>query len=147
MTKKILVVMFLFIMILHSFILHSTIVSAEGFKYVEIFDPKQDKVVKLVQLNGEIHNMVATWIKDVDDIYGKSNPITNDGYAIRVPLDPAVKLQAKCLNALVNDVYIIIPENDVPFFIIFDDENKLLCYPFKGNINTLSQVLDFKLKK
>ena len=39
MIKKILVVMFLFIMILHS-----TVISAEGFKYAEIFDPKQDKL-------------------------------------------------------------------------------------------------------
>lgn len=141
MKKKILVVMLLFI-----FILHSTIVFAEGFKYVEIFDPKKDEVVKLVQLNGEIHDMVAIWINNVDDIYGKSDPITNDGYAIRVPLDPPVKIQGKCIDILVDDVYIIVPEKDVPFFIIFDNEKKLLCYPFKGNINKLSQVLDFKLK-
>ncbi|MBU3113361.1 hypothetical protein [Clostridium lacusfryxellense] len=141
MKKKILVVMLLFIMILHS-----TVVFAEGFKYVEIFDPKKDEVVKLVQLNGEIHDMVASWINDVDDIYGKSDPITNDGYAIRVPLDPPVKIQGKCINTLVDDVYIIVPEKDVPFFIIFDSEKKLLCYPFKGNINKLSRVLDFKLK-
>ncbi len=93
MKKKMLVVMLLFIMILHS-----TVVFAEGFKYVEIFDPKKDEVVKLVQLNGEIHDMVATWIKDVDNIYGKSDPITNDGYAIRVPLDPPVKIQGKCIR-------------------------------------------------
>ncbi|MGH4050654.1 MAG: hypothetical protein ACREVX_04760 [Clostridium sp.] len=141
MNKKILAIIFLFI-----FSLHSTMVFAQEFKYVEIFDPKQEKVVKLVQLNEDINNMVTAWIKDVDDIYGKSNPITNDGYAIRVPLDPKVRVQGKCLNILVNDVYIIIPEKDMPFFIIFDDENKLLCYPFKGDIDVLSKILDFKLK-
>jgi len=146
MTKKILAIIFLFLFILHSLVLHSIVASAQEFKYVEIFDPKQDKVVKLVQLNEDINNMVTTWIKDVDGLYGKSNPITNDGYAIRVPLDPEVRLQGKWLNALVNNVYIIIPEKDVPFFIIFDDDNKLFCYPFKGDINELSKVLNFKLK-
>jgi len=141
MNKKILAIIFLFI-----FILNSKVVFGEEIKYVEIFDPKQDKVVKLVRLNEDIHNMVTAWIKDVDGIYGKSNPITNDGYAIRVPLDPEVRIQNKFINELVNNVYIIIPENDAPFFIIFDDENKLLCYPFKGNINELSKILDFKFQ-
>ena len=141
MNKKILAVLFLFIIMWHS-----VVISAEGFKCVEIFDPKQDKVVKVVELNEEIHNMVSSWIKDVDNIYGKNNPITNDGYAIRVPLYPAVKVQGKWLNALVNDVYIIIPEHDTPFYMVFDNDNRLLCFPFKGNINKLSKVLDFKLK-
>ncbi|MGY0372576.1 hypothetical protein [Clostridium sp. JNZ J1-5] len=46
MTKKIPVAIFLFIILLYS-----TVIYAEGFKYIEIFDPKQDRVVKVVQLN------------------------------------------------------------------------------------------------
>ena len=142
MIKKRLAVMFLFITI----IFHSTVIHAEGFKYVEIFDPKQDKVVKVVQLNTEIHNMVAGWIKDVDGFYGKNNPLRDDGYAIRIPLYPAVKVNGKCLNTLVSEVYIIIPEKDPPFFMIFENVDRLLCFPFNGNIEALSKVLDFKLK-
>ncbi|MBU3154225.1 hypothetical protein [Clostridium estertheticum] len=141
MSKKVLIVMSLFIMLLHS-----TVASSIGFKYVQIFDPKQDKVVKVVQLNDEIHNMVVSSIKDVDSLYPKSKPLTDDGYAIRVPIYPAVKVHGKCLNALVDNVFIIIPQHDAPFFMIFEDDNKLLCFPFKGNVNALSKILDFKLK-
>ncbi|MEA4827545.1 MAG: hypothetical protein VB130_13100 [Clostridium sp.] len=141
MTKKIPVAIFLFIILLYS-----TVIYAEGFKYIEIFDPKQDKVVKVVQLNEEIHNMVVSWIKNINGIYGKNDPLTDDGYAIKIPLDPAVRLHGKSLNALVNEVYIIIPENDPPFFIIFEDENKPYCFLFNGNIDMLSKSLDFKLK-
>lgn len=141
MSKKILVIIFLFIMLLHS-----TVASAVGFKYVQIFDPKQDKVVKVVQVNDEIHNMVVSLINNVDGLYAKSKPLTDDGYAIRVPIYPAVRVQGKCLNALVDNVFIIIPQHDEPFFMIFEDDHKLLCFPFKGNVNTLSKILDFKLK-
>lgn len=141
MTKKIPVAIFLFIILLYS-----TVIYAEGFKYIEIFDPKQDRVVKVVQLNEEIHNMVASWIKNINGIYGKNDPLTDDGYAIKIPLDPAVRVHGKYLNALVNEVYIIIPENDPPFFMIFEDENKLYCFLFNGNIDMLSKSLDFKLK-
>jgi hypothetical protein len=128
--------------------MHSTVINAEIFNHAEIFDPKQNKVVKVIQLNTEIHNIVSSYIKDVDGIYGKNNPVTDDGYAIKIPLNPAVKVQGKWLNALVDEVYIIIPENEPPFFMVFEDKikNKLSCFPFKGNIDTLSKVLDFDLK-
>ena len=82
----------------------------------------------------------------MDSLYAKNNPLTDDGYAIRVPIYPAVMVQGKCLNALVDNVFIIIPQHDAPFFMIFEDDNKLLCFPFKGNVNNLSKILDFKLK-
>lgn len=141
MNKKVPVFIFLLIILLHS-----TAIYAEGFKYIQIFDPKQNKVVKVVQLNSEINNEVTSWIKNINGIYGKSNPLTDDGYAIKIPLDPAIKVHGKFLNALVNEVYIIIPEDDPPFFMIFENESKLSCFPFNGNIDTLSRILNFRLK-
>ena len=134
------------VLMLLTILFHSTVIRAEGFKYVEIFDPKQNKVVKVVQLTAEIHNMVANWIMNVDSIYAKNDPLTDDGYAIRIPLDPAVKLQVKHLSIIVNEVYIIIPENNPSFFIITTNENIVYCFPFNKNVDILSKVLDFKLK-
>lgn len=141
MIKKFQVAIFLFIVILYSMV-----ICAKEFKYAEIFDPKQDKVVKVVQINEEIHNLVADWIKNINDIYGKNDPLTDDGYAIKIPLEPAVEVHGEFLNALVNEVYIIIPEKAPPFFMIFEDTNKLCCFPFNGNIDMLSKSLDFNLK-
>jgi hypothetical protein len=101
--------------------------------------------VKVVQLNPEIQSMVTKWITNIDGIYGKLDPTTDDGYAVRVPLDPAVDVHNKCLNAVVGEVYIIIPEKELPFYMIFEDENKLTCFLFNGNIDALSKSLDFKL--
>ena len=141
MFKKILVIIFLFIMIMHS-----VVISAEGFKDMEIFDPKQDKVVKVVHMNTKIHNMVGSWIENVDDIYGKNDPLTEDGYAIRIPLYPSIKVSGKWVKTFVHEVYVIIPKSEPPFFMIFENENKLLCFPFKGDIDELSKALDFNLK-
>ena len=141
MSKKILVVMFLF-----TILLHATVASAIGFNYVQIFDPKQDKVVKVVQVNDEIYNMVVRSIRNVDVLYVKINPLTDDGYAVRVPMNPAVRVQGKCLNALIDNVFIIIPQHNIPFFMIYEDHKKLFCFPFKGDVDALSKILDFKLK-
>ena len=125
----------------------STNILAKEYKYVQIFDPKQDKVVKLIQLNSEIQSLVVSYLEDIDAIYAKNDPIPEDGYAIKIPLDPAIKAQKKCLNALIKEIYIIIPEKEPPFIMLFEKENKLLCFPFKGDIKTLSKALSFTLRQ
>ena len=125
----------------------STNVFAKEYKYAQIFDPKQDKVVHIVQVNSEIHSLIISYLEDIDAIYGKNDPIPEDGYAIKFPLDHAVKIQKKCLNALIKEVYIIIPEKEQPFIMLFENENKLSCFPFRGDINILSKALNFNLIK
>lgn len=140
MTKKLITILtFLFILI------NPLYVNAQNFKHIEIFDPKQNKVVKVVQSTLEIQNILSVWVKNVQDIYGKNDPVTDDGYAIKVPFDPAIKVNSKSLSAIVNEVYIIIPKTEPPFYIIFEDENKASCYSFNGDINMLSTLLNFKL--
>jgi hypothetical protein len=139
MIKKLLVVLSLFVIFLHS-----TTVNANGFKYVEIFDPKQDKVVKVVQSNPQIQDMITSWITNLEGLY-KNDPATDDGYVVKIPLDPIVKVNCKSLNAVVSEVYILIPKNGPPCYLIFENENTLLSLPFNGDIDKLSKILDFKL--
>jgi hypothetical protein len=126
--------------------LHSIYVGSEDFKYVEIFDPKQDKVVKVVQSNPQIQAMITGWITNIEGLH-KNDPATDDGYVVKIPLDPIVKVNSKSLNALISEVYILIPENEPPCYLIFENENRLLSLVFNGDIDTLSNILDFKLKK
>ena len=139
MTRKLVIILSFFFMFLNSIP-----VNAKYFKYIEIFDPKQDKVVKVIQSNPRIQDMITSWITNIEGLY-KNDPATDDGYAIKIPLDPTVKVNCKSLSAFVSEVYIIIPENDPPFYLIFEDENKLLSFPFNGDIDKLSKILDFKL--
>jgi len=55
------------IFILFIIIINPTAVCADVSEHIEIFDPKQDRVVKIVQSSKEIGNMV------VDCIHGNSN--------------------------------------------------------------------------
>jgi hypothetical protein len=139
MNRKLVVILTFFFIFLKSIP-----VNAKDFKYIEIFDPKQDKVVKVIQSNPQIQDMITSWITNIEGLY-KNDPVTDDGYAIKISLDPTVKVNCKSLNAIVSEVYIIIPENDPPFYLIFEEENRLLSFPFNGDIDKLSKILDFKL--
>jgi hypothetical protein len=141
MTKKLSILAILLIILVNS-----SITPAEELKPIEIFDPKQDRVVKEVPLNPEIYNMISNWIKNIDCIYGKIDPVTDDGYVVKIPLDPAIQVDGKHLNTLVDKVYIIVPENDLPFFMIFENKDRLTCFQFNGDIDALSKALGFRLK-
>jgi len=127
-------------------LLNSISVNAVEGKYVQIFDPKQNKVVKAVEVNPQIRNIVMNWMSNIQGIQGKIDPITDDGYAVKVPLDPEVKVNSKWLNANVHEVYILIPEKERPFLGIFINENRIIYFTFDGDIDMLSKSLDFKLK-
>ncbi|MGO1469268.1 MAG: hypothetical protein ACTHW2_04525 [Tissierella sp.] len=136
----------LFILGLIVIFLHPQFIQAQEEKKIEIFDPDKEKVVKVVESNEEINSMVKSWINGIDETYKKVNPIKDDGYAIRFPLNPSIEVKNKWLNKSVKEVYLIVPQKDPAFFIIFGQENKPLYFPFDGKISDLSNILDFKLK-
>ncbi|MBU3130570.1 hypothetical protein [Clostridium tagluense] len=100
--------------------------------------------MKVVQSNPQIQDMITSWITNLDGTY-KNDPATDDGYVVKIPLDPIVKVNCKSLNALVSEVYILIPKNEPPCYLIFEDENKLISLAFNGDIDKLSNILDFNL--
>jgi hypothetical protein len=121
-------------------------ISAKGSPCAEIVDSKQNMVVKSVQVDSEIYDMVKSWVKSIDNFCGKISPVAVEGYKVRIPLDPPIKVNKQSLNADVSEVYIIVPQDKPPFFMIFQDKNKPSYFKFYGNIDSLSKALDFELR-
>lgn len=141
MIKKVLTILVLFIILLHPQMHH-----AERYQQIEIFDPIQNKVVKVIEWNKDINDMVVGWINGIDGFYSEIDPIKDDGYAVRFPLSPSIQVQNQWLKTTVKEVYLIIPENNQPFFLVFETEDRLVSFPFNDDITELSNVLDFKLR-
>lgn len=133
-------------MVFFIIILHSQFIDAKRENNIEIFDPAQNKVIKKIQMDKKVENMVVDWINNIEDICLELNPITDDGYAIRFPLKSSIVVQNKWLNTNVREVYLLIPETRSPFLIIFGEENSPLCFSFIGDIDKLSKILDFELQ-
>ncbi|GAA0182293.1 hypothetical protein SH2C18_46980 [Clostridium sediminicola] len=141
MKKKIWIITVLIIMFIYP-----KAICAPNYKYVEIFNPKQDKVVKVVQLTPEINDMISNWVMNIENFYGNLDPITDDGYAIKIPFNSSVQVETDVLNANIKEVFILIPENELPFYLVFENNDKVSCFAFNGDIEELSRALDFKLK-
>ncbi|ERI94944.1 hypothetical protein HMPREF1982_00626 [Clostridiales bacterium oral taxon 876 str. F0540] len=134
------------ILIFITILLSSIPAYAQGSPCAEIFDTRQKSVLKAVQVNSEIYDMVAGWVRSIDNFYGRISPVAIDGYKVRIPLDPPVKLNKKSLSGNISEVYIVVPPDRQPFFIIYEDRDKPSFFKFHGNIDSLSKALEFKLR-
>jgi len=62
---------------------------------------------------------------------------------VKIPLTPSLRLENKWVNTLIDEVIIIIPENEKPYLLIFDDEKRY--FTFKIEIDKLLKTLDSPL--
>jgi len=134
--------------ILMILLIFSINVYAEGNRNIEIFDINQGKVVKVLESNYVVQGEVINYLQGINGIVGKVDPIPNKGYAIRIPLVPSQEMQGRWINGRINEVIIVFPEEETtPFLMVFENENRLLCFTFAGNTEALLKDLDFVIKR
>lgn len=121
-------------------------VHAQQVKYVEIFSPKQNKVIKKVKLTPEIEKLTLDYLNNIDSLYGKLDPVTEDGYAIKVPFSKPITIKNKWINSTLNEVFLLIPEKEPPFILLFENGDRMLCFPLNGNVEALSKALNFTIE-
>jgi hypothetical protein len=122
--------------------LSSVKVKSEELNYIEVFSIDEEKVVKTLPKNPEMQALVSNYIKSIDGIYGRFNPIPSHGYAVKVPLFPPVEAKSRFSTEVVDTVFIMLPKDDIPFLMIFENDNNLLCFTFKGDTDALIRYLN-----
>lgn len=122
-------------------------VHAEDYRSVEIFDINQGQVVKELGSNSKIQCLAENYIKGIKGVYCKFDPIPKNGFAVRVPLDPPVKAHIKNGIRTVDEVIVMFPDNESPFLMVFEDDNNMMCYSFKGDTDSLLKLLEYDPKK
>jgi hypothetical protein len=137
MVKKVFVFLFIFQLL-------STNAIAQTNQQIQLFDIEQDKVIKNVQLNTDVQHEVEKFLNGITGVYAKYNPIPNKGFMIRIPLEPNIMIRNKWFDDLVDEVTIILPSQEDPYLMLFDDENKPFFLTFEGNTEKLLELLDFK---
>jgi hypothetical protein len=119
-------------------------VSAQSTSNIELLDIQENKVIT-IPINPEIHVETKKVIEEIDNIVKKLNPIPDKGYIVKIPITPSLRLENKWVNTTIDEVIIIIPENEKPYLLIFDDENKSHFFTVKTEIDKLLKTLDFSL--
>ncbi|RBP89959.1 hypothetical protein DFO70_11064 [Cytobacillus firmus] len=131
---------------IHIFLLMNLfIVNAQSSSNVELLDIEKNEITKTVTTNPKIQLEAEIIIKEIDNVVKKLKPIPDKGYMIKIPLEPSHRVENKWIYALIDEVIIIIPKNEKPYLLLFDDENKSYFFTFDSKIDPLLNTLDFSL--
>lgn len=108
---------------------------------VEIYDVAKRKVIHSKPISFITQKEAAKYIKGIDDIYVKVNPIPKAGQMIKIPLEPPIAVKNEWMDSLVDEVIVIFPKGEKPYLMMFDDENQYHFLQFKGSADDLLKYL------
>jgi len=118
-------------------------------KNIEIFDISKGEVIREVETSSVIQKEAENYLKNINGMFVKANAIPDKGYIIRVAFEPPAKVDNKWLDGYginsVEQVFVIFPENAIPYLLVLDKKNRPLFYNFEGRINDLLQTLNFQV--
>ncbi|MBU3204821.1 hypothetical protein [Clostridium algidicarnis] len=112
---------------------------------IEIFSVDNGSVIVSTCSNVSIQNQVKTYLKNITEVYAKLNPVPDSGYMIKVPLESPLEIKNQWVHSFVDEVVIILPKDESPYLLIFDNKDNPLFFTFKGNINKLLESLNFEI--
>ena len=124
------------------FLFNLFIVSAQSITEIELLDIEKNKIIT-IPTNPKIQLETKKIIKEIDNIVTKFNPIPDKGYLVKIPLTPSLQLENKWVNTSIDEVIIIIPEDEKPYLLIIDNENKPHFFTIKTEMDTLLKTIDF----
>jgi hypothetical protein len=139
MKKKIMIILFSVVF------LYSPSNNAQGIKNVELFDIQKDTVTQVVPSNTFFQKAAKEYLNGINGIFVKVKPIPNQGYMLKIPLEPSVQINNEWINDLVDEVIIIFTKDETPYLMVFDDENNPHFFHFKGNTNKLVKTFNLTL--
>lgn len=118
-------------------------------KNIEIFDIAKGEVVREIEANPVARKEAEGYLAKITGMFGKVKAFPEKGYIVRVPLEPSAQINNKWLtdygiNSL-DQVFIIFPEQTIPYLLVLDEKNRPLFFNFEGSINTLLENLNLKL--
>jgi hypothetical protein len=111
---------------------------------IQIIDIKKGKVLKYVQTNPYLQQEAETFLEGITGIYVKLNPYPNNGFVIKIPLEPNVMVKNQWFNDFVDEVMIIFPDSEQPYLMVFDNENRSYFFKFQGDTSKFLRLLEFK---
>ena len=109
---------------------------------VEIFDCHKETIIHKKKMNNSIHKIISDYVANVTTPYKKFNPLPSHGLMIKVPLSKPLTVSNQYFANIIDEVIIILPTDDNPYLLLFDDENYPHFYYFDGKIEKLEAELN-----
>jgi len=108
---------------------------------IEIFDCHKETVINKKNMNSDIQEIISNYVDNITTPYKKFNPLPSHGLMIKIPLNQPLNVSNQYFANVVDEVIIILPTNEKPYLLLFDDENYPHFYYFEGKLEKLEKKL------
>ncbi|PEF75273.1 hypothetical protein CON94_11850 [Bacillus pseudomycoides] len=125
---------------LFSFLL-STTVLAETNKQIEVFDCQKEMVIQKQSLNTEIQKEAIQYAKSITGAFKNLNVVPKTGHMVKIPLSKPVVITNQWIHTTIDEVLVLLPLNEKPYIMIYDDENNPHFYYVQGHPENLLKHL------
>ncbi len=127
------------------FFLLSTNAFANTNKQIEVFDCQKEMVVQKQSLNPALEKEAVQYAKAITGPFKNLNVVPKDGHMIKIPLSKPVSITNQWLHSTIDEVLILLPLNEKPYIMLYDDENNPHFYYVKGDPKVLLKQMKVKM--
>ncbi len=118
-------------------------------KNIEIFDIIRGEVIKVKSLTEEVRTLSASYVRNVKSLYVKVNAFPNKGYIVKIPQVPPLKTQKPLFTDYgintISELFVIFPEQEVPYLLVLDKKYNPFFYNFEGNTEKLLSLIELEM--
>lgn len=112
---------------------------------IEVFDCKKEMVIQKQSLDPAIQKEAVQYAKAITGPFKNLNVVPKDGHMIKIPLSKPISIMNQWLHTTIDEVLILLPQNEKPYIMLYDDENNPHFYYVKGNPNRLLKQMNVTL--
>ncbi|MED3540340.1 hypothetical protein ABEX53_25035 [Bacillus toyonensis] len=127
------------------FFLLSTNALANTNQQIEVFDCKKEMVIQKQSLDPTIEKEAVQYAKAITGPFKNLNVVPKDGHMIKIPLTKPVSIANQWLHTTIDEVLILLPQNEKPYIMLYDDGNNPHFYYVKGDPNRLLKQMNVTL--
>ncbi|EJR63056.1 hypothetical protein IIO_02153 [Bacillus cereus VD115] len=126
------------------FFLLSTNTLANTNQQIEVFDCKKEMVIQKQSLDPAIEKETVQYAKAITGPFKNLNVVPKDGHMIKIPLSKPASITNQWLHTTIDEVLILLPLNEKPYIMLYDDENNPHFYYVKGKLELLLKHMKVK---
>jgi len=101
-------------------------------------------VVQKQSLDIEIQKEAIQYAQSITGAFKNLNVVPKTGHMIKVPLSKPVTITNQWIHTTIDEVLVLLPLNEKPYIMIYDDENNPHFYYVQGHPERLLKHLKVK---
>ena len=117
---------------------------ANSNQQIEVFDCKRNGRSKTI-FRFSYSKEAVQYAKSITGPFKNLNVVPKDGHMIKIPLSKPVSITNQWLQTTIDEVLILLPLNEKPYIMLYDDENNPHFYYVKGDPKGLLKEMNVKL--